>query len=408
MADTTEVQPSRRLFGKRLMLWFAAIGAIMAVVMGLIFVSISSLISSGGWVEHSNRILNTLDVVAAQFNAAESAERGYVATCNTALIAPFRADIPQIYADLATLRVLTADNPRQLERVERLRSTLSAELSRMSVEMNTTTHGNQKAALTMLDQPQELRAIDDIINTISMMKTDEQKLLDTRLANVQRFGRLTLAACGLGAAATIAILVLVLWLAGRENRRREHSETLLQRTNARLGRSLTELGHYNELANAIARMGELLQTCRDTQEAFSITSTHLTRLLPGASGTLALFNSAHHCVEPVLTFGEAPPFEGEFGSDDCWALRRGRAHISVAGGVEPFCAHLAETVKTAECLPLIAQGETLGLMCVSCPKKKGSMKLNGRRCRPSANRCRWRLPIFSFRRLCAGNRCATR
>jgi hypothetical protein len=82
-------------------------------------------------------VLDTIDLATARFVDAQSAERGYVATCSKVLLLPYRADMPRVYSDIATLRLLTADNPDQTQRVEKLHNALTEEFGRMNMAITT-------------------------------------------------------------------------------------------------------------------------------------------------------------------------------------------------------------------------------------------------------------------------------
>lgn len=368
MDETLPASPARHTFGNKLAPWFASIVVILVGVSGLIFVSITRLISSSGWVAHSYQILDTLDLTEARFSDAEAAERGYVATCKQTMISPFRSDLPRIYADLASLRALTADNPVQQAHVERLHTTMSNELARMSMVMSTTLAGNQLKAETMLADPRDTNAVGEILTSITNMENEERKLLDVRLKNLQFFAQMTLGACALAVVVCGGILGFVFWLVRRETVRREKSEVSLNDANAKLETSLSELKHYSESARSVALLGELLQTCRNKREALAITGKHLTQLLPDMSGTIGLFNETRDQIEVSQTFGNGP-FAETFAPDDCWGLRRGRMHISSSKSAEPPCDHF-DNAKTFLCLPMMAQGETLGVLTV------GSVRTN--------------------------------
>lgn len=362
MDQTLSLGSARRAFGNKLVPWFALILVILVGVSGLIFVSITRLISSSGWVEHSYQILDTLDLTEARFSDAEAAERGYVATCKQTMISPFRSDLPRIYAYLASLRALTADNPVQQAHVDRLHNTMSNELARMSMVMSTALGGKQSKAEEMLADPRDTNAVGEILATITNMESEERKLLDVRLKNLRFFAQMTLGACVLAVIVCGGILGFVFWLIRRETARREKSEASLSEANTKLGISLAELSHYSESARSVALLGELLQTCRNTREALAIAGKHLTHLLPDMSGTIGLFNEARDQIEICQTFGNGP-FVETFAPDDCWSLRRGRRHVSSPGSTEPSCGH-GDAAKTFLCLPMMAQGETLGVLSV--------------------------------------------
>jgi diguanylate cyclase (GGDEF)-like protein len=52
----------------------------------------------------------------------------------------------------------------------------------------------------------------------------------------------------------------------------------------------------------------------------------------------------------------------EFEPMACWALRTGHPHLVVAGDTTAPCAHAAGVKNTYLCIPILAQGETLGIL----------------------------------------------
>ena len=55
--------------------------------------------------------------------------------------------------------------------------------------------------------------------------------------------------------------------------------------------------------------------------------------------------------------------ETTFHPDECWAVRRGQSHPPVNGEPDIACYHLpASRAESALCVPLIAQGEAIGLL----------------------------------------------
>ncbi len=371
MSDPLPQESVRKTFGHKVVPWFTLIVAILLGVGGLFFASITRLVSSSSWVAHSYQILDTLDLTEAQFSDAEAAERGYVATCKQAMISPFRSDLPHIYANLATLRALTVDNPVQQRHVDKLHTALSGELARMSMVMSTTLSGKQLKAEEMLADPHDTSAMGEILVTISNMEHEERKLLDVRLANLQFFARMTLGACVLGIIACGGILGFVFWLIRRETGKRAQSEASLNDANAKLQTSLEEVRHYNESARSIGLLGELLQTCRNTREALTITGKHLTQLMPDASGAIGLFGDTRDRIEVTHAFGDGTAFQRDFAPDDCWGLRRGRSHASSPQSAEPACDHLADNRHYVLCMPMIAQGETLGVLSIATSRPDG-------------------------------------
>jgi len=352
-------------FGKKVVMWLALVGVILAGIAVMMFTSVSFLLKSEGWVAHSYQVLDTLDLTESRFTDAQSAERGYVATCKPAMLSPFKRDLPQIFGDIAALRTLTADNPAQHVRAMALGTAITGELERMSGIIATTTGGHQIQAETMLADPGDNAAIRKIRVLIDDMQVDERALLTARLRNVTFFAWATLASSAVGVLAIAAILLFVLRLIRRETARREATETSLQDSNQKLGVSLEELHRYNVAAQAVSVLGELLQTCRSTGEAVAIAGRHLRETYPQASFSIALAGTNRGELERITVEGDGTLFSPEFRATDCWGLRRARLHQAGPGSFEPCCDHLHNTGGHYACVPLLAQGDTLGVLTVA-------------------------------------------
>jgi len=138
----------------------------------------------------------------------------------------------------------------------------------------------------------------------------------------------------------------------------------LKEANARLQGWARELEQRNTEISLLGQMGELLQSCNTTEEAYLVIRQSIQKLFPPDSGAVFLFNNSRTLVEAVTLWGDTPPEEMVFAPDECWALRRGRAHglAEIQSGFQ--CRHV-EGQKTAYlCVPLVAHGEAIGIFHV--------------------------------------------
>ncbi len=374
-ANLRKSQPQSHKFGKRVVMWLAAVGLILTGIAALLFSSITLLLKSESWVAQSYQVLDTLDLTEAHYSDAQSAERGYAATCKPALLSPFRRDLPQIFAEVASLRRLTMDNPVQQSRAVSLSRAISAELERMSNVVRTTSNGHQLDAEAMLANPEDAVYNRNITKLIDDMQSEERSLLGARLKNVTLFAWTTLVSCTIGVILIALILAFLLRLTRRETARRERTEGCLQESNAKLGETLEEVRRYNTSARAISLLGELLQTCRGIEEAVSIAARHVREVFPNAVVAISLFNNSRDSVDVVQNQGDGALFSPHFRADDCWGLRRGRSHSAGAGSFEPSCTHLDGSGQHFICIPMIAQGDTLGVLSIATSIKLADFEL---------------------------------
>ncbi len=128
-------------------------------------------------------------------------------------------------------------------------------------------------------------------------------------------------------------------------------------------RRLALLEQHNKENVLLNELGDLLQVCRTVDEAYPIIARYTQQLVPVGSGALYLMNELDAPMENVAGWGEAPPAEAELTVNECWALRRGRLHLVNNSAKDLNCAHLKAPLPPSYlCTPLIAQGETIGLL----------------------------------------------
>lgn len=75
-----------------------------------------------------------------------------------------------------------------------------------------------------------------------------------------------------------------------------------------------------------------------------------------------MYSPSRNDLEPVLMWGNPPQekFTRIFEPDKCWALRRGRLHV-IDSLCKGLACHISSNVQAGLCVPMITQGETLGV-----------------------------------------------
>ena len=151
--------------------------------------------------------------------------------------------------------------------------------------------------------------------------------------------------------------------------RMDEGKKLLQ-AYEKLDIALQESEQNTRDADKLTELVDVLQSCQTVEEAYQIAASTLPTVLPSHSGALCITSSSRNIVEAVATWGDTLATEKTFAPASCWALRRGKAHI-VNGSASPLqCAHVtASSADSYLCIPLVAQGEMLGLLYVEHPTR---------------------------------------
>ena len=144
-------------------------------------------------------------------------------------------------------------------------------------------------------------------------------------------------------------------------KRRQWEETI-QTTNDKLHTLVAQVEERNRTMTLANEMADMLQACQASEEAYKAIGHFMPRLFPDDAGALYMLNNSRNLFETVASWGQDPSAVPVFAPDECWSVRRGRLH-KVENPQETLrCPHVAEAVPGGYlCVPLIAQGETLGV-----------------------------------------------
>jgi diguanylate cyclase (GGDEF)-like protein len=148
----------------------------------------------------------------------------------------------------------------------------------------------------------------------------------------------------------------------------------LRRGNEDLKSKATALRQRDLESSAFSRMGEMLHACQAVEEAANVISGAVQIFFPHESGAIFLFNASRNILESIKQWGKNPPQAHVIGPNDCWGLRRGRHHL-VALDNDPRCPHALDAPLPYICIPMSAQGETLGMLYLHLDSLSGAMDI---------------------------------
>jgi diguanylate cyclase (GGDEF)-like protein/PAS domain S-box-containing protein len=153
---------------------------------------------------------------------------------------------------------------------------------------------------------------------------------------------------------------------GRDITDIKRDEEELRQSYKKLAQTVNSLEHHNREITLISEMGDLLQSCLHIEEANEVFSQFARQLFPDFSGALFLFDAERNILEATASWGENLQTEHEFLARDCWAMRRGRPYVIENTEADLLCDHInrvePKSICPYQCVPMIAQGETLGML----------------------------------------------
>ncbi|MGA9980633.1 MAG: diguanylate cyclase [Candidatus Sulfotelmatobacter sp.] len=140
---------------------------------------------------------------------------------------------------------------------------------------------------------------------------------------------------------------------------RDAARRELDQQNERMLREVTE---RSQRATMLAKMGELLQSCVSKEEVFAAALGFAPKIFSVSRGALALLNPARDLAEVIGWWKECQLPYPSFEPISCWALRTGHPHLVIAGDSTAPCGHAEGVKNTYLCVPILAQGEPLGIV----------------------------------------------
>lgn len=112
----------------------------------------------------------------------------------------------------------------------------------------------------------------------------------------------------------------------------------------------------------ILQMMHRLQACANGAELADVVARFAPQIFPDIAGGLYVLDGSQVSLTRASAWLDPHHSEVTFPASACWGLRRGRPHASGGDDANVSCLHLDGAEVTALCVPLTAQGDTIGLL----------------------------------------------
>lgn len=189
-------------------------------------------------------------------------------------------------------------------------------------------------------------------------------LLLLSLANLQKTTAVLLTVFSIG------LIIYLSWLFSKQSGAQRRHELQLMLADAQIVKLTQERDGLTDELSQLGRYGNLLHGCTDLAEILQVSQQLLAQLLPGSAGTIYPLIDGEGLAEATHLWGiHIGNTKLQAQDHDCWALQRKRVHLSNSDAPGSACAHIELPDGTDElssaCIPLTAQGESLGWLYLS-------------------------------------------
>jgi diguanylate cyclase (GGDEF)-like protein/PAS domain S-box-containing protein len=152
--------------------------------------------------------------------------------------------------------------------------------------------------------------------------------------------------------------------------------------NERLTAALFESERITREQSHLTKLTDLFQSCQDVEEACKVVEALSFGIFDSRPGVLCLTNSSRNLVASYASWGDCSSTKQVFEPSDCWGLRQGKPYVGEDTVASLRCSHVVELGPGYLCVPLVAQGETYGVLYIedrpalsaSSPKTIGNQK----------------------------------
>jgi diguanylate cyclase (GGDEF)-like protein len=394
-------------------MWLAAACMALAIVaITVIELLAAAAAQNADELESQNRlVVRAATSVLDDLQDAETGQRGYLLSDgDVAYLRPYESARARLPSDL-TATVAATSLPQSAALVQELLPVVHEKMAELERTVELQRAGRHEAALAIVRSGSGRELMERARRLITTINAGESRLRDEREAALGKLQRWTFLLVAIGGTVLALFTILITWgtvsrlretivwlrerLADVRAQRRTTTDALegfdelepiaeefnglvlaLHAESERRGRTEDELRASNEELAAktaaeqrradtldlVRKLSYRLSGCVTEEEFNAVIERMLPSAVQGAPGALYSFNHSRRFLSRVTQWNEPSGSPDAFAPNDCWALRRGRAHYVRDATLDIVCPHVRGKVGAYSCTPLAAQGETIGLL----------------------------------------------
>jgi methyl-accepting chemotaxis protein len=239
---------------------------IVFVIVGVIsYQSTAQLIDASDLTEHTYEVMSQLDQTLSSLQDVETGQRGYLLVGEESYLEPYQAGLISVDKSLQEIRRLTADNPRQQQRLDPLSRLVKERLASARETIDLRRSGKGDVALQVIKGGKDKSLMDEIRKAVGEMKSEELDLLHKRTNQAQSNASRTKWSIALGTFFALALSVLAAFVITRNIARPLQSLTTVAEriTTGDLNVNVSPNGRGDEvgiLMRSFDRMAQSLST----------------------------------------------------------------------------------------------------------------------------------------------------
>ncbi|MBL8795297.1 MAG: CHASE3 domain-containing protein [Planctomycetia bacterium] len=198
-------------FGKRVGAGFALAGFVLLIIGITGYFTTYRLIENEKRVSHTHQVRRDLADLLSELKDAETGQRGFIITGQESFLEPYHSALQQLKNTLEHVRALTADNPDQQRRLDRLVPFIEAKLAELQRTIEQRRKEGFEATAKTVMGGEGKQAMDEARKLIGELDQQEQTLLAQRSAEAEAMAATTKAIILWGSSGGLVLVSLTGW-----------------------------------------------------------------------------------------------------------------------------------------------------------------------------------------------------
>lgn len=318
--------------------------------------------------EVQERLHGQMQMLLAALIDGETGQRGFVITGREDFLAPLYQGFGNVDGLLQQLQLDLTDDAELQPLLRTLQAKIAEQRSYFNEVVQVRRQEGLQAASELIARGRGKQMMDAMRLQVTGMQARLAQRLTLMEEDIQWQERLALLLLLLVAVIDLLLIGLLFYFTFRMLREGRQTRHNLRSLSDQLSAGLQRLELRNREISLLSRMAGALHSVNQFDECYAIVGRFAQQLFPRNTGCLALFHPSRDVLEVAAQWGGWPAELDMFEPQSCWAIRRGQSHHVENAEKDLICPHLQGNSITEQgylCVPLMAQGEPLGVLSLN-------------------------------------------
>ncbi|MEH2002192.1 MAG: GAF domain-containing protein [Nostoc sp.] len=222
-----QAQRVPKQFFKKIVAGFGLASAILVLIGVVSYQNTIASTNNRSIVKKTYQKIKSLDQLLSQIKDAETGQSSYILSGEKIYLKPYQSALTNVNQEIAKLKNLTAEQPKQRQEIATLESLITAKLTELKQTIDLRQNKGSDAALQVLLRNNQENLIDNIGKIINEMKNEEMGRIQQQLQAAKARTRNTILTLGIAICLSFIVLAVVYYFIYREVSERKRTEEAL-------------------------------------------------------------------------------------------------------------------------------------------------------------------------------------